>query len=174
MWMVTASLGITIHAERHIADLKIVWQGGASTELSPTMNNSSGRVQVTDEDAIALVRRLAQHYNDRSIAVVLAKRKRRIATGLTWARARVAILRATHHIPTCQQPPKAAVNAGCDDALVVTIAEAEKALGVSKVTLYRWMKDGFIRGEQLTPGAPGASGSTRPSATRSSRRSPPT
>jgi excisionase family DNA binding protein len=37
---------------------------------------------------------------------------------------------------------------------VVTITTAEKLLGVSKVTLYRWMKDGFITGEQITPGAP--------------------
>ena len=37
---------------------------------------------------------------------------------------------------------------------MVTITEAEKILGVSKVTLYRWLRDGFIIGEQITPGAP--------------------
>ncbi|MGW3068760.1 recombinase family protein [Streptomyces sp. NPDC001130] len=151
---VISEIGITIHAQRRIAELKIVWQGGASTELSMTMTKSGGRVQVTDEDTISLVRRLAEHYNDRSIAMILAKQKRRTATGLTWTRARIATVRATYGIPAYQQPPKPDVSAGCDDALVVTITEAEKILGVSKVTLYRWMKDGFIHGEQITPGAP--------------------
>lgn len=32
--------------------------------------------------------------------------------------------------------------------------QAERLLGVSKVTIYRWLKDGFIVGEQLTPGGP--------------------
>ena len=32
--------------------------------------------------------------------------------------------------------------------------KAEQILGVSRVTLYRWMHDGFINGEQLTPGGP--------------------
>jgi hypothetical protein len=27
-------------------------------------------------------------------------------------------------------------------------------LGVGKVTIYRWLTDGFLTGEQLTPGAP--------------------
>jgi hypothetical protein len=38
--------------------------------------------------------------------------------------------------------------------LVVTITKAEKILRVSRVTRYRWLRDGFITGEQLTPGAP--------------------
>jgi excisionase family DNA binding protein len=34
------------------------------------------------------------------------------------------------------------------------ITEAEKTLGVSRATLYRWIRDGFITAEQITPGAP--------------------
>ena len=37
---------------------------------------------------------------------------------------------------------------------MVSITRAEQMLGVSKVTLYRWLNDGFIEGEQLTPGGP--------------------
>ncbi len=37
---------------------------------------------------------------------------------------------------------------------MVTVAEAERILGVGKVTNYRWLSDGFLTGEQLTPGAP--------------------
>jgi excisionase family DNA binding protein len=37
---------------------------------------------------------------------------------------------------------------------VVPISKAEKILGVGRHTLYQWLRDGFITGEQLTPGAP--------------------
>jgi hypothetical protein len=32
-----------------------------------------------------------------------------------------------------------------DDAVVVTVAEAERLLGVSKVTIYRWLRDVHYR-----------------------------
>jgi predicted site-specific integrase-resolvase len=38
--------------------------------------------------------------------------------------------------------------------VVVSITQAERILGVSRVTLYRWLADGFIVGEQLMPHAP--------------------
>jgi len=34
------------------------------------------------------------------------------------------------------------------------LGEAERLLGVSKATLYRWIREGFITAEQITPGAP--------------------
>jgi excisionase family DNA binding protein len=37
---------------------------------------------------------------------------------------------------------------------VVSIGEAARQLGVSTATIYRWLRDGFVAGEQLTPGAP--------------------
>lgn len=37
---------------------------------------------------------------------------------------------------------------------VATITEAEKILGVGRATLYRGIREGFLIGEQLTPGAP--------------------
>jgi predicted site-specific integrase-resolvase len=37
---------------------------------------------------------------------------------------------------------------------VVGINQAQQILGVSKVTVYRWLRDGFIAGEQITPGGP--------------------
>jgi DNA invertase Pin-like site-specific DNA recombinase len=150
---VISEIGIAIRVQDRIADLRIVWQGGAITELSMPMNTPGGHLRATDEETLTLVRRLAQHYDDRTIAVILAKQKRRTATGLTWTRPRVTALRANHAIPA-HQPPPAAVRPDCHDAVVVTISAAENLLGVSKVTLYRWIKDGFITGEQITPGAP--------------------
>jgi excisionase family DNA binding protein len=40
------------------------------------------------------------------------------------------------------------------NVVVVTITEAERLLKVSRATLYRWIRDGFITAEQITPGAP--------------------
>jgi predicted site-specific integrase-resolvase len=37
---------------------------------------------------------------------------------------------------------------------MVSVAEAQNLLGASRATLYRWLADGFIVGEQVTPGAP--------------------
>ena len=34
------------------------------------------------------------------------------------------------------------------------MAQAAKQLGIAPSTLHRWLGDGFIAGEQLTPGAP--------------------
>ena len=167
-----AEIGLTVHPQRRVADLRIVWQGGAVTEVSMPMNKPGGHLRVTDEDTIALVRRLAQHYDDRAIAAILAKQKRRTATGLPFTRARVATLRADHAIPVYQPPAQPDVGPLDDDVVVVTITEAEKLLGVSRGTLYRWIRDGFITAEQITPGRPGASASTKPSATESSPRHP--
>jgi excisionase family DNA binding protein len=151
---VIAEIGLTVHAQRRIAELRIIWQGGAVTEVSMPMNKHGGRLRVTDEDTIALVRRLAQHYDDRTIAAILAKQKRRTATGLPFTRARVASLRADHAIPGYQPPAELDVGCPDKDVVVVTITDAEKILGVSKETLYRWIRDGFITAEQITPGAP--------------------
>ena len=37
---------------------------------------------------------------------------------------------------------------------MASIPQAAQLLGVDKTTIYRWLRDGFITGEQLTPGAP--------------------
>jgi len=151
---VIAEVGLTVHPQRRIADLRIVWQGGAVTDVAMPMNKPGRHLRVTNEDTIALVRRLAQHYDDRTIAAILSKQKRRTATGLPFTRARVAILRADHAIPVYQPPAEPDGATLDEDVVVVTITEAEKILGISRETLYRWIRDGFITAEQITPGAP--------------------
>jgi predicted site-specific integrase-resolvase len=37
---------------------------------------------------------------------------------------------------------------------MMSLTEARRELGVSDATLYRWLRDGFIAGLQLTPGGP--------------------
>ena len=118
------------------------------------MTKPGRHLRVTDEATVALVRRLAEHYDDRTIAAILAKQRRRTATALPFTRARVAILRANNGIPVYQRPAQPDVGPHGDDVVVVTITHAERLLGVSKATLYRWIREGFITAEQITPGAP--------------------
>ena len=36
----------------------------------------------------------------------------------------------------------------------MTVAKAAQTLGIAASTVHRWLADGFIAGEQITPGAP--------------------
>jgi len=133
--------------------VQIIWQGGASTRLQMPVPASGQHGHATSEDTLDLIRRLAQHYDDTTIAQILGQQHRRTATGLAFRKAHVRALRAYHGIPG-YQPPRENVTPGCQDAIVVSIAEAGRQLGVSSATIYRWLRDGFVTGEQLTPGAP--------------------
>jgi excisionase family DNA binding protein len=57
-------------------------------------------------------------------------------------------LRSYHKIPACP------VRAASHDGEMVTIAKAASELDVSTATVHRWLREGFIVGEQITPGAP--------------------
>jgi excisionase family DNA binding protein len=144
---------LTVNTDTHTATLKIIWQGGAVTDLSMAMNKTGGHTLTTDEDTVALVRRLANDYDDTTIAMILSRQRRRTGTGLSFTKTRVKSLRVARGIPALQ-PPQATVGPDPDDVVVVTVAEAERVLGVGKVTIYRWLAEGFLTGEQLTPGAP--------------------
>ena len=133
--------------------IRIIWQGGASTQVQMPMPASGKHGRTTSEDTLALIRRLAPRYDDTTIAQILANQNRRTATGLPFRKAHVSGLRAYHGIPG-YQPPTENVTPGCQDAAVVSIGEAARQLGVSSATIYRWLRDSFITGEQLTPGAP--------------------
>jgi len=142
---------VTVNTEARTADLRIIWEGGATTELTMELTKPGGHFRATDEDTVDLVRRLAAHYDDAKIALILSRQKRRTGTGLPFTQRRVASLRASRGIPAGPQVPVLPVE---DDAQVVSIARAEQELGVCKVTIYRWLREGFITGIQLTANGP--------------------
>jgi DNA invertase Pin-like site-specific DNA recombinase len=144
---------VTVDAAARAAAVAIIWQGGARTEFTMTMTKIGGHFQTTSEDTVELVRRLAVHYDDTTIALILSRQHRQTGTGLPFTKSRVKTLRVSRGIPGFQ-PPARTVLPGSEDAVVVTVAEAERLLGVGKVTIYRWLRDGFLTGEQLTPNAP--------------------
>lgn len=143
---------VTVDPVARTAALRIIWQGGSQTELIMELTKTGSHFQTTDEDTIDLVRRLAVHYDDTTIAMILSRQHRRTGTGLPFTKSRVKSLRTSRGIPA-HQPPDS-VSGRDDDAVVVSVAEAERLLGVGKVTIYRWLRDGFLTGEQLTANAP--------------------
>ena len=139
---------VTVDRERHFAALRIVWEGAAITEHSVPLPRTGSHTRATDQDTIALVRRLAEHHPDAQIAAILARQGRLTGHGNAFTAARVHALRTHHKIeaPRVRPTPQ--------DGDMVTVAAAAGALGVSTATVHRWLREGFITGEQITPGAP--------------------
>jgi DNA invertase Pin-like site-specific DNA recombinase len=148
---VITEVTVTVDDGTRTAAVTIVWQGGATTALTLALNPTGGHFRVTAEDTVELVRRLAVHYDDATIAAILARQHRVTGTGLPFTKDRVKSLRVARGIPAGTRTP---VTPAGDDAVVVSVQKAEQLLGVSKATIYRWLRDGFIVGRQLTPGAP--------------------
>jgi hypothetical protein len=135
------------HTDAH-AELLLRWKGGAITDLSVPIKRKPINRQRTAEDTVDLVRRLAAHYPDAMIAHILNRQGRRTARGLSFTAGRVQSLRHHYEIPchTSTDDPT--------EGEPLTVADAAAQLGLAASTLHRWLADGFITGEQLTPAAP--------------------
>jgi DNA invertase Pin-like site-specific DNA recombinase len=129
------------------AGLVLRWKGGAITDLAVPLRRPQPKIR-TDEDTVALLRRLAVHYPDATIAGILNRQHRRTARGLPFTATRVQSLRHHWGIPRHQPADQA------PEGELLTVAEAAKALQIAPSTLHRWLNDGFVAGEQPTPGAP--------------------
>ncbi len=139
---------IVVQREQANAHLTLRWKGGLITELDlhlPRLNPPPIR---TDEDTIELVRRLAVHYPDAVIAGILNRQGRKTARDERFTASHVGNLRRYWKIP-CFKPP-----AEPPQGEPVTIQEAANILDIAPSTLHRWLNDGFVAGEQVTPGAP--------------------
>jgi DNA invertase Pin-like site-specific DNA recombinase len=130
------------------AHLTMRWRGGAISQLDVALPRSHPPKIRTDEDTIALVRRLAAHYPDAQIAGILNRQGRRSARGQRFTASIVQSLRHHWAIPRYQPPAES------PQGELVTITKAAELLGVVPSTVHRWLADGFIAGEQPTPGAP--------------------
>jgi predicted DNA-binding transcriptional regulator AlpA len=139
---------ITIERDKSAAHLTLRWKGGALSEIDLVLPVKRQATVRTDEDTIALVRRLTEHYPDTVIAGILNRQGRRTARGLRFDGNRVASLRTHWKIPCFV--PKEDVAQG----ELINIKQAAAALGVVPSTIHRLLNDGIIAGEQLTPGAP--------------------
>jgi len=138
---------IKVDRDAFAAHLALRWKGGALTEIDLALPRSRPATIRTDEDTVALLRRLAAHYPDAVIAGILNRQDRTTAYGHRFDRNRVGNLRRQWKIPGFQEKPQA-------NGDLMTIRQAAAGLGVAPSTIHRLLNDGIIAGEQLTPGAP--------------------
>ena len=138
---------LDVQREQDRATVTVRWKGGAITELAVPLPRHQPTIR-TDEDTIALLTRLASHYDDATIAGILNRQGRRSATGERFTAIIVGGLRRYRSIPA-YQPPSAP-----PDGELLPVGKAADELGVAASTIFRWLQVGFIRGEQDTPGAP--------------------
>ena len=139
---------INVLPEENKAHLVLRWKTSAVSELDVLWRAPKPVPIRTDEQTIELMRRLAAHHPDTIIAGVLNRQGRRTARGESFTASRVASLRSHWKIPCYRAPitPPAGE--------LLTVEATAKELGVAASTLLRWLSDGFIGGEQVTPGAP--------------------
>jgi len=139
---------IDVLPEENKAHLVLRWKTTAVSELDVLWRCPRPAPIRTDEETIELLRRLAVHHPDTVIAGVLNRQGRKTARGEGFTANRVASLRHNWKIP-CYQAPTTP-----PEGELLTVDAAAKQLGVAASTLLRWLNDGFIGGEQVTPGAP--------------------
>jgi hypothetical protein len=130
------------------AHLIVRWRGGAVSELNVDLRVCRQPAIRTDEQTLDLLRRLACHYDDAIIAGILNRQGRRTARGQRFTANHVGNLRRYRKIARYEH---SATNQEGDS---VTRQKAAEMLGLAPSTMHRWLMDGFIAGEQLTPGAP--------------------
>ena len=139
---------VTVNQPERSAHLTLRWKGGALTEIDLSLPRMKPRGLHTDEDTISLLRRLAVHYPDDVIAGILNRQGRRTASGERFTANQVGSLRRYRNIPRYEPPAEPPTGE------LVPIRQAAQILGVYTSTIHRWLNDGFIAGEQITPGAP--------------------
>jgi excisionase family DNA binding protein len=126
--------------------VKILWIGGAVSERIVHLPKTRSS-RYTSPDMIELIGQLAQKFTDEQIARILIRQGQKTATGLTFNAAKIRSLRFNYSIP-CYRKPKG------QQPKTYTAEQAAQSLQVSVPTIYSWLKAGFIKGEQITLGAP--------------------
>jgi uncharacterized protein YndB with AHSA1/START domain len=139
---------VSVNRAERRGHLTLRWRGGTLTECDLSLPRMKPRGLHTDEDTISLLRRLAVHYPDDVIAGILNRQGRHTASGERFTALHVGSLRRYRNIPRYEPPAEPPAGK------VVPIRKAAEILGVYTSTIHRWLNDGFIAGEQLTPGAP--------------------
>ena len=134
--------------DEYRSHLTLQWRGGALAEIDLDLPRRRAAPVRTDEDTVALVRRLAVHYPDAVIAGILNRQQRTTACGHRFTANHVGGLRRHWNIARYEAP------ATPPDGEMLTIKQLAVTLGVATSTIHRWLNDGIIVGEQLTPSAP--------------------
>lgn len=141
-------VNITLDKDNSQIHLIMRWRGGTVSALDLPLKRYHPAPIRTDEDTVELVRRLAVHYPDGVIAGIVNRQGRRTAHGDRFTANKIGNLRRYWKIPRFD--PSSASQQG----ELVTVQRAAQILGLAPSTVHRWLAEGFIAGEQVTPGAP--------------------
>jgi len=126
--------------------VKILWIGGAVSDKIVHLPKVRSK-RHTSLDLVELVRQLAKKFSDDQIARILMRQGRKTATGLTFNAHKVGSLRWNYGIPRYKKPKG-------EQLKTYTAQQAAQILQVSTPTIHNWLNAGFIKGEQMTEGAP--------------------
>jgi excisionase family DNA binding protein len=155
-------------------ELVVHWQGGDHTRMTVKKNRTGRTNWCTDDDIIDLVRALARHMPDQTIASVLNRLGKSTSHGHSWTRGSVCSLRHQNDVAIHRPGERA-------ERGEATINEAAVILDISTTTVRRLIASGVLPATQPCTGAPWiirqadlASEPVRNEAsTRRSRRPPP-
>lgn len=139
---------VRVDREAHSAAITLVWQGGDTTQLEVALRRSGENSRLDEKAVIEDVRKMAESMTDAQIASTLVRRGIRTPTGLPYNVARVLGLRKRHGIAEYEPKPVD------ESEPTYTALEAAEKLGVSNITVLRWLREGFLVGEQVAPSAP--------------------
>jgi excisionase family DNA binding protein len=139
---------VLVNRDEHVAQCTILWEGGAHSTFTHRLNRTGRHSRCTDEEIVGLVRKLANHYPDEMIARILNRQHLKTGQGNSFTAGRICSLR--HHYGIS----KYTGSSPDTESRFYNVEEAAEELKVSKATLLRWLREGFIQGVQFTPGAP--------------------
>jgi DNA invertase Pin-like site-specific DNA recombinase len=131
--------------DRDVA-VKIIWAGGAVSDQLVHLPKVRSK-KANPLELVELVRQLATKFNDAQIARVLIRQGHKTPTGLSFNAHKVANLRWNYGIPRYKKPKD-------EQPKSYTAQQAARILQVSVPTIHHWLNVGFIKGEQITKGAP--------------------
>jgi hypothetical protein len=120
---------VTVNKDEYRSHLTLRWRGGALVEIDLDLPRRRAAPVRTDEDTVALERRLAVHYPDAVIAGILNRQQRTTAYGHRFTANHVGGLRRHWNIARYEAP---------------ATPPAMRQLGVSRQTVWQRVKRGEI------------------------------
>lgn len=138
---------IVVRREGDSISMLLHWQGGDHTAIEFVPSKTGEHRWCAAEDIITLVRELARVQPDQGIAATLNRLGKRTARGHTWTESRVCSFRHDHDIATYCQAERL-------DRGELTLEEAAKTLGVSTMTVRRFIERKILAAQHACAGAP--------------------
>lgn len=131
------------HGRLHVM---LRWKGGCVDEFEVPWGRGAREPMRSDAATVDVVRRLARQCPDAQIARTLNRLGRRTARALRFTARRVAQVRRSNGVEAFGRRAR--------PTELRSVQEAARELEVSRTTVYRWVKQGFLVGELEVPGAP--------------------